>query len=187
MGYGYQEDQNCSFNSVYIDTYHPVLSNFSTSTLSIGVDGYFTSYPASSTILLRRTANGQPAMILYPYGQGYVIATTLYSDFALTHGQTNQSEINLIRNIISWAKKPISLPEIRPGESINLDLILTNFMDLEASAVKFTVLDVERKVVEEGLWAISLSPGQSLHVPFLFTSTPSSSFRDLSMVDYATS
>jgi hypothetical protein len=61
-GYGYQEDQSCQFNSVYIDTYYSILSVFSTSTANIGVDGYFTSYPEGSTILLRRTANGQPAM-----------------------------------------------------------------------------------------------------------------------------
>ena len=67
-GYGYQEDQSCQFNSVYIDTYHPMLSVFSTSTANIGVDGYFTSYPDNSTILLRRVANGQPAMLMYPYG-----------------------------------------------------------------------------------------------------------------------
>jgi len=58
MGYGYQEDQSCQFNSVYIDTYHPMLSAFSTSTANIGVDGYFSSYPDNSTILLRRVANG---------------------------------------------------------------------------------------------------------------------------------
>ena len=45
MGYGYQEDQSCQFNSVYIDTYHPMLSAFSTSIANIGVDGYFSSYP----------------------------------------------------------------------------------------------------------------------------------------------
>ncbi|MGQ9638729.1 MAG: hypothetical protein ACUVT6_13215, partial [Thermodesulfobacteriota bacterium] len=183
-GFGYQEDQSCSFNSVYMDTYHQVLSNFSTSMVSVGVDGYFTSYPENSLILLRRTANGQPAMILYPYGQGYVIATTLYTDFALTHGQANQGELNLIRNLISWAKKPALLAEIRPGESVNLDLNLTNFIDLEASAVKFTVLDVNRKVVEEETQAISLAPGQSSNVSFLFASAPSSAL-GIYHVDYS--
>ncbi|MGB9700379.1 MAG: hypothetical protein ACPL5I_13465, partial [Thermodesulfobacteriota bacterium] len=184
MGYGYQEDQNCTFNSVYIDTYHPVLSNFSSAPLNIGVDGYFTSYPENSLVLLRRTANGQPAMILYPYGQGYVIATTLYTDFALTHGQSNQAEINLVHNLISWGKKPVTLPEIKPGESLNLDLALHNFTDQEAFAVKFTVLDVNRKVVEERILAVSLPPGQSLHVPFICTSTPSS-ILGIYHVDYA--
>jgi hypothetical protein len=65
-GYGYQQDQNCQQGSVFIETSHPVLSSFASATIDIGVDGYFGSYPENSTVLLRRSANGQPAMILYP-------------------------------------------------------------------------------------------------------------------------
>ncbi|MFH0844922.1 MAG: hypothetical protein V1930_05555, partial [Pseudomonadota bacterium] len=160
-GYGYQEDQSCQFNSVYVDSYHPVLSVFSTSTANIGVDGYFTSYPDQSTVLLRRVSNGQPAMIIYPYGNGQVIATTLYTDFAFSHSQANQAELNFLANIISWAKKPEDLVEIGPAEEANLTMTLSNFTDSDAVSAKFTVLGPNRKVISESTHEVSLPMGQS--------------------------
>jgi len=174
-GYGYQEDQSCTFNSVYINTYHPVLSVFSNSIASIGVDGYFTSYPESSTVLLRRTANGQPAMILYPYGKGYVIATTLYTDFALTHHQANQAEINFVQNIISWAKKPAQLPEIKPGETVSVSVELRNHIDIDAASVKFSILDPNRKIISEHTQGISIPARQTASVSVSFTPAQSPS------------
>ncbi|MDI6753649.1 MAG: hypothetical protein QME78_04555 [Thermodesulfobacteriota bacterium] len=171
-GHGYHQDQSCVFNSVYIDTYHPILSVFSTSTANIGVDGYFTSYPENSTVLLRRTANGQPAMILYPYGQGHVIAATLYTDFAFTHSQANQTEINLIQNIISFAKKPEALVEIKPGETVSMPVIVKNSTDSETSSIKFTILDPSRKVISEQTQNVSVPPAQSATVAVSYTSVP---------------
>ncbi len=168
-GYGYQEDQSCQFKSVYIETFHPVLSGFSSSTADIGVDGYFTSYPNNATILLRRTANGQPAMILYPYGKGYVIATTLYTDFALSHSQANTAEINLIQNIISWAKKPDTIPEVKPNESVLVPVAVTNYGDTDASAVKFTVLDPLKKLVRESIQATSVPAGHTVSIPLPYS------------------
>jgi hypothetical protein len=60
-GYGWEEDQNCFADSVAIESWHQMLSGQSRSTPTLNVDGYFTGYPANSTVLLRRTANGQPA------------------------------------------------------------------------------------------------------------------------------
>ena len=151
-----------------------MLSVFSTSTGNIGVDGYFTSFPENSTVLLRRVSNGQPAMIMYPFGKGYVIATTLYTDFALTHHQANQTEINFIQNIISWAKKPKELMDVRPGEIVNLNLDVTNFTDVDTTSIKITVLDPSRKVVNEKTQNISIGPNQSLTIPFTHTSTTTS-------------
>jgi hypothetical protein len=174
MGYGYQEDQSCQFNSVYIDTYHPILSVFSTSTANIGVDGYFSSYPDNSTILLRRVANGQPATIMYPYGNGYVIATTMYTDFAFTHSQTNQTEIDFIQNIIAWAKKPGDIVEIRPGNAVNLNINVSNFVDTGAASIKFTILNPSRKAISEQAQSIAVPAGQSVIIPFAYTTTQTS-------------
>jgi len=173
-GYGYQEDQSCAFNSVYIDTYHPILSVFSTSTATIGVDGYFTSYPENSTVMLRRTANGQPAMILYPYGQGYVIAATLYTDFALSHHQANEAEVNLVQNIISWAKKPEALPETKLGERVSVLVSVTNHTDADGASVKFSILDPSRKNIGEQTVSLNLQPGQVASIPVTFASSSTS-------------
>jgi uncharacterized membrane protein len=182
-GYGYQEDQSCQFNSVYIDTHHPILSSFSTSTANIGVDGYFSSYPEGSTILLRRIANGQPAMILYPYGQGQVIATTLYTDFAFSHHQANQAEINLVQNIISWAKKPGALAQIKPGETVSVSVTLKNHTDAGAASAKFIIMDSDKKVITEQTQASSIAAGQSAVVSVSYTSLPTSSL-GIYHVDY---
>lgn len=182
-GYGYQEDQSCQFNSVYIDTYHPMLSVFSTSTANIGVDGYFTSYPENSTIFLRRTANGQPAMIMYPYGNGYVIATTLYTDFALSHSQANQTEINLVQNIISYAKKPDTLVEVKPGQIANVNVTISNFTDTSASAVKFIILDPSRTAISTQQSATSVPAGQAVTIPVSYTSSSTASL-GIYHVDY---
>jgi hypothetical protein len=68
--YGWTEDQSCYTNAVYLDTYHQVLSGLSAATVTANVDGYFTSYPDTAVILLRRSVNGQPALLLYEYGLG---------------------------------------------------------------------------------------------------------------------
>ncbi len=78
--------------SVYIDTYHAVLCVFSTSTAWLAVDGYFTSYPGGHKILLRQAAKRQPAMILFRYGKGQVLAATLFTDYVFVRGYANQSE-----------------------------------------------------------------------------------------------
>ena len=91
-GYGWTEDQSCFTNAVYIDTYHQIFSGQNRSTPNLNVDGYFTSYPSNSTVLLRRTANGQPSMIMYDYGLGKVIISSLYSDWGYAHSQATQDE-----------------------------------------------------------------------------------------------
>jgi hypothetical protein len=103
-GYGWAEDQACLWNGTYIDTYHQILSSLSTSQVSANVDGYFTGYSDNSTILLRRTANGQPAMLMYEYGAGRVVVSSLYSDWGYTHAQATQDEVTIIRDLLAWAK-----------------------------------------------------------------------------------
>jgi len=74
-GYGWVEDQSCQAGSSYIDTWHPVLAGQATLKPSISIDGYFSEYPENSIVLLRRISNGQPTVIMYPYGEGFVIAS----------------------------------------------------------------------------------------------------------------
>jgi hypothetical protein len=98
-GYGWAEDQSCQSNSSYIDTWHNVLASQTKTTPSLNVDGYFTKYPDDTTVLLRRTANGQPAVLMYQYGNGYVIASTAYTDTANTRGEASEDEKRLVGEI----------------------------------------------------------------------------------------
>ncbi len=172
-GYGWTEDQSCQSNSSYIDTWHSILAGQTRSTPSISVDGYFTSYPENTTVLLRRTANGQPAVLMYPYGNGYVIASTIYTDTAYTRGEASEEERRLIRDIITWAKSPASLTEIRPGQTATVNLTVTNNDTFEsATAVEIELYDPDGKEVKlRTKVPVILTPGQSTQVPVTYTTT----------------
>lgn len=170
-GYGWVEDQHCQTNSSYIDTWHPVLAGQTRSAPSLNVDGYFTKYPAITTILLRRTINGQPAVLMYPYGSGYVIAATVYTDNAYTRGEASEDERRLIRDIVTWAKSPTSLSEIKQGETATANLTITNNDVSEtATAAEIELYDPDRKNVKlRTNVPISLAPGQSTQIPITYT------------------
>lgn len=171
--YGWTEDQSCQFASSYIDTWHQVLASLAVPTPSINVDGYFTSYPADSAVLLRRTSNGQPAALLYAYGNGHVIATTFYSDFGFASGQASAEEKALIRDIVAWAKKPTSLPEIRPGETVSLAVSVNNNAVVDAASVKVLIYDPDRKgVLSEQTMSQPVPAGGSSLLAVEYTSSP---------------
>ena len=90
--YGWREDQSCLRNSAYGEGLHPVLSSTRKDILSIGVDGYFSTIPTNSSVLIRRAVNHQPALISYPYGEGTVILTSMFTDWAHAHGQASKEE-----------------------------------------------------------------------------------------------
>lgn len=108
-GYGWDEDQSCQSNSVYINQLSPVFASQTQALLNVCVDGYFTSYPANTQILLKRAINGMPALIQYQYGSGTVIAGTMYSDWAYGEAQMSTTEGQLIRDMVLYALNP-SLP-----------------------------------------------------------------------------
>ena len=146
-GYGWEEDQNCFTNAVYLDGWHQIFAGQSRSTPTMNVDGYFTVYPSSASVLLRRTVNGQPAMLVYPNGQGRVIVTSMYSDFAFGQSQASAEERALIRDMISWAKKPEQIPEVRRGEAISLTLNVANHTDTDAASAKLLIYSPDRSVL----------------------------------------
>lgn len=171
-GYGWSEDQSCFVNAAYIETWHQMLAGQSKSTPSFHMDGYFTNYPSNSTVLLRRTANGQPALLMYEYGQGRVIVTSMYSDHALKLNQASSEEIALIRDMISWAKKPDELPEAKPGETVSASVEAANVTTNDASSVRLSVYNPDRTtLLSEQTVNISIPAGQTATIPVIFTTT----------------
>jgi hypothetical protein len=174
-GYGWEEDQNCFTDAAYIDTWHQILAGQSRTTATLNIDGFFSNYPSNSTILLRRTANGQPALLMYEYGQGRVIVTSMYSDFALKQNQASSEEISLIRDMISWAKKPGQLPEIRPGESVSISVSVTNNTTNDASSLKFLIYNPDRAtLLSEQSISASIAAGQTVTIPVTYAATQTS-------------
>jgi hypothetical protein len=126
-GFGWREDMSCTGpKSAYIDVYHPIFSSQTSGWLSANWDGYFLSYPDSAIVLARRAKNAQACMLMYPYGKGYVIATTMYSDWGYAHSQTGTSELNIIRDILTWSQKGKVDGEYKPGETVNIPVKVIN-------------------------------------------------------------
>jgi hypothetical protein len=168
-GYGWEEDINCFSDSLYIDTWHQMMSGQSRKTPTVNVDGYFTSWPDNSTILLRRTANGQPALLMYEHGLGRVILTSMYSDWAYGHGQASAEEIALVRDILTWAKKPAQLPETAAGSLANINLTVTNSTATDAATIKLQVYDPDRStLLAEQSLSQPIAAGQNANLAFAY-------------------
>ncbi|MGA8849840.1 MAG: thioredoxin domain-containing protein [Dehalococcoidia bacterium] len=199
-GYGWLEDQSCHYGSVGINTYHPILSGQDSVTPDMNVDGYFTSYPDNATVLLSRTKNGMPAMLMYEYGEGRVIATTAYTDWAYGRGQATQDEIYLVRDMVAWAKNPaeikeygasdtvdvpvdvvdvnVPIPETEigylqhePGDIVSIPVETTNYSDNQTSdRVVFSVYDPDYEVVDMDVPTV-IPPGETMTVDFTYETT----------------
>ena len=174
-GYGWTEDQSCFYGAAYIDTWHQILAGQNKSTPNFHMDGYFTNYPSNTTIILRRTANGQPALLIYEYGQGKVIVTSMYSDFALKQNQASSDEMALVRDMISWVKKPDQLPEIKPGQSMTVSVSVTNNATNDASSLKVLIYNPDRTtLLSEQTATLSIPAGQSATIPVTYPTTQGS-------------
>jgi len=174
-GFGWAEDQSCFVNAAYIDTWHQMLAGQIKSTPTLHLDGYFTNYPSNATVLLRRTANGQPAMLIYEYGQGQVIITSMYSDFTLKQNQASSEEIALVRDMISWAKAPDLLPEVRLGQTVSVSMETRNITTDVASSVKLSIYNPDRTtLLSEQNVNLSISAGQSVTIPVTYNTMQTS-------------
>jgi len=170
-GYGWAEDQSCWTNAAYVDTYKPCFAGQNSANLDVNVDGYFTQWPASATVLLRRIKNNMPCMISYPYDKGYVIASTLFSDWGYGHNQTSKAEITLIRDLISWAKDiNKEIPEVKPDETIKLDVSVVNNTDKVANKAILTLIDPDRNIIATQTITTIIPPHSTIkttHSPLL--------------------
>ncbi len=161
-GYGWTEDNSCFESSLYISQYHPLVAGFDRAVLSAGVDGFFTQVPGSASRLLHRTKNGQPALVLYPFGEGWVAATTIYPDWARSNSQPLEAADRLLRDMVSWALDPRTpLLEFHPGETVSLPLTLTNSTTWDAAAAELVVLDNWGRVYRRQTIDVSVPSGGS--------------------------
>ncbi|MCP4155509.1 MAG: hypothetical protein GY757_47740, partial [bacterium] len=175
--YGFREDQSCLKNSVYFDNMHPVFSSSTTQITDAGLDGYASDYPAGSTVLLRRRANRQAALLYYPLGEssGYVIHTGLFTDFARARSQATLSELRIFRDTVTFFRNPrLPVPmfnlQENPTPAISLNVTIKNNTENPAAKAILTVFDPDRKRElyreEQG---INLTPGEEVEIPLQFT------------------
>ncbi|MGB3341141.1 MAG: hypothetical protein WBB37_06640 [bacterium] len=100
-GFGWAEDQSCHAYACYLNLWDTFFSGQNNIVFDANMDGYITQYPDGGEPFLIRIANGNPGFVRYPYGQGQVILTTGYTDFAYRFGGYFKDAINLIRDMIT--------------------------------------------------------------------------------------
>lgn len=99
---------------------HPLLENMTLPVPSLETDGYITIYPAGSQVLLARP-DGFAVMIVYPYGKGWVVVTTLFTDFSSLLGPLGPEENLFVRNLLAWSKNPGKAVTARTGAASAAD------------------------------------------------------------------
>jgi hypothetical protein len=117
QAYGWDEDQSCFGDGVYLAANHPVLSGQNRGTLNVSVDGYFSKLPDGATVILRRTMNQNPALIEYAFGNGRVIAGTIFPDWGAGHGQWSDDAARLTRDIALYAAGRGTIAPLSPAGS----------------------------------------------------------------------
>jgi hypothetical protein len=173
--YGWRQDQSCYYSSVYFKGMHPVVSSSSGELLSGAVDGYFDAWPSTSTVLLNRTKNREAALLYYPYGNGTVILTSLYTDWGYAHSQATLAELRVVRDLITFAKNPnLSIPMYDLNEnfnpSISLNVTIKNSAETPVSKAILKAYTPDRnRVLHTIEQAVSLAPGEKVETPVQFT------------------
>ena len=168
---GWRQDQSCYHGSVYFKGMHPVLSSSTGELLSGAVDGYFEAWPSTSTVLLNRTKNREAAMLYYPYGNGTVILTSLYTDWGYAHSQATLMELRVVRDLITFAKNPqLPIPMYDLTEnvtpSINLNVNIKNNAETPVSKAILKAYTPDRKRVLYTIeQAVGLAPGEEVEIP----------------------
>lgn len=167
---GWADDSGPLFRMSAVQARHPVLSSVKRPNPSVETDGFFISYPPNTLVLLSRP-DGFPTLIAYPFGDGWVIATTLFSDFSYGQGTLDAEERSLVQTILLWAKAPGQLVQASPGERLTLDFAITGPEQGEAAGIKVLVFGPDRdKQRTERTLKTSVNAGASVtSIPFTYT------------------
>jgi len=140
-GYGYDEDELCQYASAYFGEYRPILAGQTKATPDFNVDGFFSSYPENATVLLNRVKNQQPVALLYDYGKGHVIASTLYSDWARANYQVISDDRTWLRDALAGAKFPEARSnEHKNGDTVTVNVTVKNWSLENVTRVEFNVI-----------------------------------------------
>jgi len=114
-------------------------------------------------------------MLYYPYGNGTVILTSMFTDWAYAHSQATTAEIKIIRDLITFAKNPhLPLPmydlEENPSPTINLSVQVNNNTEFTASKAILKVYSPDRTtLLHEIEAAVSLNQEESTQLAINFT------------------
>jgi hypothetical protein len=173
---GWRNSQSCLHGSIYFSQTGPIFSGQTSQRISAGVDGGFSSVPQSAEVLIRRTANQEPAMISFLYGEknSMVYLSANYPDWSLAHGACTLSELKLVRDLISYLKAPhLHIPMFDVSTNpilVQLNVKIKNSTEFTAAkALLKTYTPFRDRVIYETEQSITLPPEGESEVPISFT------------------
>ncbi len=170
-GVGYEEDQRCQHASVQAAAPSNWLVWMGLEKPDIQVDGAFTAWPEDALVLLTRTRGryeGYPTMIEYPYGEGMVLATSAYGDWAWKAGFWWGDDWQMTRSILNRAYMLTQGQDVQhafaadPNSSVTVSFPITNTSTFTTSSVHVVLpvrLNWGRNYGQDV--TLSLPPGES--------------------------
>jgi hypothetical protein len=151
-GYGWLEAESSYSGAVEVASAHPGTVACQNSCFSAAVDGFFCDQlPKGTQVLLRSTSSGCPVAIVYPFGKGRVIATTLYTDWEAMSGSPGENENVFYRDLTLWAVarnggrlNPALNP---PGAKLTTTLLVENLSREKAQQLRVAFLTPEGQML----------------------------------------
>ena len=105
--FGWQEDTGW-FTTTRLDAEAargtPLMALVRSSPLGVGSDGFFVSLPDGGRALTTEAASGRPTTVLYPVGEGWVLATSTFTDWKAMVGGLNPDERTWLQLLLRWAE-----------------------------------------------------------------------------------
>ena len=168
QAYGWTQDQSCWREAAVPAARHPALASAQADVLSMGVDGYFEISPDGAEVLMRKRTTGWPMMIAERVGQGRVVMTTMYEDWAQSHGQGSPAGLAIMADLLSWgaAKGSVDAP-LRLGDAgdTSATVRVANVTETATDTVEWQLRDPLRKtLVASWREPLALPPGESRSV-----------------------
>jgi len=158
-GLGWREGRSCRWADTEIDTFNPALSGMANTIADTNQDGYFTAWPDDSTVMLRGTtrAGGQPVMLVYPFGEGKVVVSSIFPDWSYGMYSATRDDKIIVRDLVAWSKDSTDVPDYNPGERLTVTQKVKNVMRSDATQIKLTVVDPDRNEVTSTILPVAIA------------------------------
>lgn len=156
--YGWNEDISCRFGGSYAPSSHPALAGLDLGNPGVNIDGFFLSLPQGATTLLARSATGQAAAATWKVGNGTVLASALFPDYAAGIGLASAQDLALPRSMVLWALHPDANQTIA-GASYDLAVNVENRGERASAFANVTIVGPGGRAAHLGRTPLVLAPG----------------------------
>ena len=167
-GAGWAQDNNPLFRASSVQSPHPLLSGTRKSIPDIETSGYLTSWPEKAQIVLARP-DGYPTLIVYPVGAGWIVVTTLFTDYSFGQGRLEQNEKTLLRDLVAWAKAPEIILQAIAGQQLDAHLLIHGPAQGEASAARISIVGPGKTAAPDQIVKLPAMQGKTMLLPFSCT------------------